>query len=320
MDLQDIEKLKKSATQQIWQAFTKFPKAYTSDKPFLPGFGIQRVKDGFGLVIHLSSAHQRYLLKDIERDNKICVRIVPKVMAQSNLQPGSPISYEQGSQFPGTLGCFVQKKNQSELFLLSNVHVLKGFATNCVYTDQLHVANLDNHQHLIPFDFTKLQELEQQVNDSSIDELSIDAAIAAIIDPTAICQENHKSYFLKGYRTQTYIRNFLKSSEKDLGYPVFKMGHRTKLTQGLLVDLDVPMIVEYSNMLCAYKKLYIVQGQNGEPFSDRGDSGSIVYDKEGFAIALIIGGGEQEGRMLTYAHPIDIVLDRLNVNIATLKD
>lgn len=54
------------------------------------------------------------------------------------------------------------------------------------------------------------------------------------------------------------------------------------------------------------------------PFSDSGDSGSLIVDDDRLAIGLLFAGGDEGGRNgkgLTYANPLRAVLDALQVDL-----
>jgi hypothetical protein len=61
-----------------------------------------------------------------------------------------------------------------------------------------------------------------------------------------------------------------------------------------------------------------IEGAEAGPFSQGGDSGSLIVNKQGRAVALLFSGGDQggsNGRGLTYANPISKVLDHLKVDL-----
>ena len=63
--------------------------------------------------------------------------------------------------------------------------------------------------------------------------------------------------------------------------------------------------------------MIVIKGEEDKPFSLQGDSGSLIYDSEGYAIALLVGGtlSSKDGNVppLTYALPLDRVFDILKI-------
>lgn len=108
----------------------------------------------------------------------------------------------------------------------------------------------------------------------------------------------------------------------DLGKPVAKAGRTTGVTTGVITQVEIdrlqvdmgeegaPKIAEFSDQI-------EIQGDHGKPFSLGGDSGSLIVDRRGRAVALLFAGGEDEqGVDLTFANRIETVLDKLGVKLA----
>jgi hypothetical protein len=61
-----------------------------------------------------------------------------------------------------------------------------------------------------------------------------------------------------------------------------------------------------------------IEGSGNKAFSDSGDSGSLIVDDQLRAVGLLFAGGDvggSNGKGLTYANPIDAVLDALKVDL-----
>jgi hypothetical protein len=59
-----------------------------------------------------------------------------------------------------------------------------------------------------------------------------------------------------------------------------------------------------------------IEGDGADPFSQGGDSGSLVLDKAGYAFGLVFSGTEQggaNGKGLTYANDLGLVLSSLDL-------
>ena len=62
-----------------------------------------------------------------------------------------------------------------------------------------------------------------------------------------------------------------------------------------------------------------IEGTGDGPFSDGGDSGSLIVGRDKRGVALLFAGGDQggaNGQGLTYANPLRTVLDALKVDLA----
>jgi hypothetical protein len=61
-----------------------------------------------------------------------------------------------------------------------------------------------------------------------------------------------------------------------------------------------------------------IEGSGSGPFSQGGDSGSLIVNATRQGVALLFAGGDQggsNGQGLTYANPIATVLDRLKIDL-----
>lgn len=97
----------------------------------------------------------------------------------------------------------------------------------------------------------------------------------------------------------------------DVGMIVLKHGRSTGTTLGRLNGLQT-LTRKYSNGIefIAIETTFV--GYGGQVFSDDGDSGAIVIDAEGRAMAMITGGsGPTASCDLTYATPLHYILKRV---------
>jgi hypothetical protein len=61
-----------------------------------------------------------------------------------------------------------------------------------------------------------------------------------------------------------------------------------------------------------------IEGEGDAPFSQGGDSGSLIVDAERRAVALLFAGGDQggsNGKGLTYANPLAAVFGALKIGL-----
>jgi hypothetical protein len=142
----------------------------------------------------------------------------------------------------------------------------------------------------------------------------VDAAIASV-EQTAIADVTQLAHgkTLQGLLT-------LEELAQDLPLPVLKLGKQTGLTRGIMKDFGIRRLVPYGiDLTCDYSNLVAIEGIRDRSFSQPGDSGSLIYDAEGYAVALLIGGtdvGGDNNRGITYATPIDAVVHELEVELA----
>ena len=247
------------------------------------------------------------------------------------IQPGISIGHEQGTA--GTLGCIVKRNDQ--LFLLSNNHVfailnaaspgdvilqpgpadggtsqdavgeLVGYAT---------IQFLDNSAIPIPEPSTQPQGCatllarllgtnqspqtgltpQQPVSNS---ENRVDAAIARILPGTPL-----DPTLAELGDVPTGV------AEPRLGMQVFKSGRTTGVTQGLVTQVDVTVEVDYGS-----KKARYVNQIMTTPFTQRGDSGSLMINSQRQAVGLIFSGSD----LVSIANPMRFVLAALRVDLAT---
>jgi hypothetical protein len=278
--------------------------------------------------------------------------------SQHSLSMGASISRSEATSQPGTLGCFVQRQNDPSLMILSNAHILCDITRNRgnIGDDILLPAwrdggNPENHliATLAGFDkrlmdaihgndhkFDKAIHGNDHKFDKAIRNLPIvDAGIARLCDNQTNREEInkiHNNRYLQGIRDQNYLIQVLGQLERA-NYPVFKFGKATGFTQGYIYTIQQDEPVHYGLNLnlnneaqtCSYRfsDMIFIKGEEDEPFSRSGDSGSLIYDSEGYAIALLLGGVERSGKNgdeppLTFALPIDRVFAILNIRLPSL--
>ena len=103
----------------------------------------------------------------------------------------------------------------------------------------------------------------------------------------------------------------------DIGREVVKGGRTTGASLGTItvVELDgVP--VGYPQGLLYFNDAIEITGGPNADFSAGGDSGSMILDRNGWAIGLLWAGGIWGGIDHTYANPLLRVLNALGVTIA----
>jgi len=106
----------------------------------------------------------------------------------------------------------------------------------------------------------------------------------------------------------------------DAGTKVAKAGRTTGRTHGRVTAFELDnVVVGYDLGNLRFDNQIEIEGAEDGPFSQGGDSGSAIVDEELKAVALLFAGGDQggsNGQGLTYANPIQTVLDTLKVDLA----
>ncbi len=96
---------------------------------------------------------------------------------------------------------------------------------------------------------------------------------------------------------------------------VVKHGRTTGLTRGVLTDVEADIRVNYDGTGAAlFINTVVIRGlPPTTPFSDGGDSGSVILDDQRRACALLFAGAT--GADVTFANPIQAALRRLRARL-----
>lgn len=102
----------------------------------------------------------------------------------------------------------------------------------------------------------------------------------------------------------------------DLGRTVVKSGRTTGVTKGRITAVEVDGLrVDMGGPVATFNDQIEVRGVGG-PFSAGGDSGSLILDETGYAVALLFAGGsDASGQDVTYGCRITEVLRLLGVEL-----
>lgn len=108
------------------------------------------------------------------------------------------------------------------------------------------------------------------------------------------------------------------------GQTVEKVGRTTGHTKGTVVgQIFGPHPVKYNvagygDHISFFDPVFVIQGENGNPFSSPGDSGSLITIEQNgtrFGVGLVFAGNPSTG--LTFALPLKPILATLNVTLAS---
>lgn len=214
------------------------------------------------------------------------------------LEPGVQVGMA-GENFVGTLGCFVRDA-AGVLYALSNAHVLSneslaqpGRAIGQPFGSSKHVATYTRD---IPLSFAAPNLVDVAM-------ARVDSRRACVLGWT---QANQRP--IRGVRTMT---------AEEVGRPLFKAGRTTGVTVGALTVAELDGVaVRYDRGLARFNDQVEITG-TGLDFSAPGDSGSLIVDADGWAVALLFAGGVDSGGIdRTYGNRIQAALDALGVTLA----
>lgn len=221
------------------------------------------------------------------------------------LRPG--ISIGHVGVTAGTLGAFVTRPSpvggDGSLYALSNYHVLAGSPEARPGDVVLQPGPADGG--LAPGD--RIGELTQVVDLDTLEPSYTDAAIARL-DRVPVNFEYP-------------VGRVVKTARALGGETVGKVGRTTAVTRGRVTAIELDdVIVGYEDLgALSFDDQIEIESLDDGPFSRGGDSGALVYREDGVALGLLFAGSESGGRSgkgLTYANPIDQVLDILGVELA----
>jgi len=224
----------------------------------------------------------------------------------------------------GTFGCLVRRG--SEVFILSNNHVLADSNNAPIGGSILQPGKHDSGtmvdriallEDYIPIEFigapsgckigkaaagvfntparvAKRQTRLQAINSAQFENL-VDAAIAKPINEADVLEEILE------------IGIPLGPGVAELGMEIQKSGRTTRLTKGVITQVDVMVTVQYGEGRTA---LFADQLMAGEMCSG-GDSGSAVLDMDRNLVGLLFAGGDKS----TVMNRIDHVFDGLEITL-----
>lgn len=198
----------------------------------------------------------------------------------------------------GSLGCLVRRGNQ--LFILSNNHVLANSNSAQIGDPILQPGVFDGGN----LQTDVIARLTQYVEIKFGDQPNfVDCAIAQTAPP--LVTPNNKCI---GRLNPTPVNG-------NLFMVVKKCGRTTQFTRGLITATNVTIRVSYGTLGQAlYQNQLLITSIPGFPFSQPGDSGSLIVNNfTNQPVGLLFAGSS----FVTIANPINAVLSALNVSIYT---
>lgn len=236
----------------------------------------------------------------------------------------------------GTLGCIAIDTTDNAPVILSNWHVLYGNSGRTgdkVFqpppTD-LALVSLGDFPFRPPDEIDKVGVIRRK----EISE-SVDGAIAAIdVSSCCHCCGIHYSNEINGLSVMVDgklrpPRNTIVGDEKAVsGMTVFKVGKSTGRTEGVVVDDNHPSfsITKDGSSYTFTGQIAIQNVDHTVPFSDHGDSGSVIINLQNKIVGLLFASGKKvqvkgvEQPFVTIANHIGDVLSALKIRIPYSTD
>lgn len=226
---------------------------------------------------------------------KVPIMVVDRLgPVQAHGYPGSQVLRQGGRHF-GAFGCLVHKPNAPEqLFVLTCAHVVTGRKKNF---DKTGLAAL--RFNAPPDDNLRVPE-NGFLFDGGYD--------CALIGPVAVNNHSNQSPGAVALKAPRQL------SAQDQGAQVYAQVNSDPIGRhnGRIVDLVKDVQVEYDDgtMIC-YDMIMVESLSALYKFTERGDSGTVLYDPDGHALGLIVGGDAS----YSYALPMTDVLLQLSVQL-----
>jgi hypothetical protein len=208
----------------------------------------------------------------------------------------------------GTLGCFVRAGSDGPIMILSNNHVLADENRGKKGQDAiLQPGRLDDGTN--PED--KVATLSNFIRLYRTKANLVDCAVAALDEGMGF-----------DARTLTLLGALrgLGDAELTEGEAVGKVGRTTGTTRGRIRTFEVDYLVVwgYHQGLMRFDDQIEIEAEGSKPFSQGGDSGSLIVDSGVRGIGLLFAASDQGGSSglgVTYANPLRTVLNVLNVSL-----
>lgn len=258
------------------------------------------------IVDHLSAQANGEV--DIRVVGRIDKRAAP--WYQRNTRPlliGASIAHVKVTA--GTLGAFVERDGQ--LCVLSNNHVLANEDLSSPGDWIIQRSSFDGG--IQPRD--RVARLSHSIKLKKAGANLVDAALGTL--KAGIKHNPNRLKLLVDGKDRKLAG--LGPAFIDEGTIVYKTGRTTGATKGRVTAFDLDnVVINYDIGNLRFDGQIEIESAGDGPFSDGGDSGSLIVNADMQAVALLFAGSDIGGANdlgLTYANPIHPVLDSLKVTL-----
>lgn len=232
------------------------------------------------------------------------IRVTGRIRAAgscSTLSAGASVSREELPRRTGTLGFFARHNRDGAVGFVSNNHILAGEDAGRDGDVILHPGRADRRR-ATPSEIALLDGRYPRLNGRGI--VPLDCAFARLLDPESLAPPPRLG------APAVALSNI----------PVTKFGRSTGQTHGRVTAFYLDSCdVDYRRAgRIRYQGQIEIESCNEFPFASGGDSGALILTEDGAPLALIhsvsAAGGYSNNSGLTFAHPIQPVLNALDVS------
>lgn len=234
-----------------------------------------------------------------ELDIRVTGSIVP---AGTSVPLGASISRAAGGR-TGSLGFFARRNRDGVIGFVSNNHILAAEDGGKDGDEIVHPGRADRRRAL-PRAIGHLDGTYPRLKIPR--DVPVDCAFAVLVE--GIECDPHEP-----------LRPHTRMAIGDLA--VTKVGRSTGRTHGRITAFALDRCrVDYRFGEVVFRSQIEIDSVSREPFSNPGDSGSLIVDEDRAPVGLLYSCSAAGGKFncgLTYANPVGAVLDALGISILT---
>ncbi len=306
------------------------PQIQGPDRRLAMGIGWRGSKPTVALLVEDgdSWAHSRAMEIMDENNESVVVSVIGRAHSSrpesrrrskpgKRVIPGLSIGHYRG--FPGTTGCIVRVRNKNEFVgVLSAAHVLSMNNSADSGDPVLQPGSPDGPRVLSNrigeiADYTYLSHY-QESEDEEFPRNGADVGVVKLQPETGAAAANlvpnprnpdRKMKIVEVEEAQTLFGR--------IGKKVYKRGRTTGFTTGVLEFTHIKRLpIRLPNgRVYLYDDAFCIKGENKKPFSQPGDSGSLVYTSDGVGLGLIVGGSDR----YSFASPLSLCLEEIGAEL-----
>jgi len=252
--------------------------------------------------------------------HEVDIRYIGQVM-KSARRPAATAPWHRSRQRPlligasighvavtaGTLGAFALHRKTQKPVILSNNHVLANEDAARIGDVVIQPGTHDGGRRRTDRVGTLLDFVPLKNSGANL----VDAALASVDSGIGI-----DAATLTGVGQLAGLRQDI----LEPGAIVLKVGRTTGATRGVVTAIEVDdLVIGYDRGDLSFDRQIEIEGAETGPFSDGGDSGSVIVDDDGMGCALLFAGSDQggsNGAGLTYANDLASALRQLDAELA----
>ena len=228
-----------------------------------------------------------------------------EIVAHLDVKPTSLIRHSgEANQF-GAFGCVVYKKDLLQELMLTCYHVVRSKHMH----KEVFTTSFEKSVSILNENANQIGYLMEGVIDSEID-----AALVLPIKDVSIDLDPPKL----SKATQTRL---VDEKEENVTEVQMFSAKAKELKKGLISNARISAVINYGPDIGKRKlhNLISVSPKGKGPFSVPGDSGSLVVDKNGVALGILVAGPilSPDSKGASYIIPFPRILERLKLTLTT---